>query len=58
MARLLYLLADALAQVGINIDKKDITITSAEVKEPGTYEACAKLYKAIKGAFNFEVVAE
>ena len=51
-------LADALAQVGINIDKKDITITSAEVKEPGTYEACAKLYKAIKGAFNFEVVAE
>ena len=51
-------LADALAQVGINVDKKDITINAPEVKELGTYEAVVKLYKAIKGTFNFEVVAE
>ena len=51
-------LAEALEAVGINIDKKDITILSDEVKEVGTYKACAKLYKAIKAEFGFEVVAE
>ena len=51
-------LADALVAAGINVDKKDITIVSEEVKELGTYEASVKLYKAIKAAFNFEVVAE
>ena len=51
-------LAEALEAAGINIDKKDITILSDEVKEVGTYKACAKLYKAIKAEFGFEVVAE
>ena len=51
-------LAEALAAAGIEVDKKDITITSAEVKEPGTYEAEVKCYKAVKGTFSFEVVAE
>ena len=51
-------LAEALAQVGINVDKKDITINAPEVKELGTYEAIVKLYKGIKGTFNFEVVSE
>jgi len=51
-------LAEALAAAGLEIDKKDITIISEEVKELGTYEAEVKCYKAVKGNFNFEVVAE
>ena len=51
-------LAEALAGAGIEVDKKDITILSEEVKELGVYEAEVKCYKAVKGAFKFEVVAE
>jgi large subunit ribosomal protein L9 len=50
-------LAEALAAKGLNIDKKDITI-AGEVKEVGEYEASVKIYKAIKGTFKFNVVAE
>ena len=48
----------ALAAKGLNIDKKDITILAGEVKECGEYEACVKIYKAIKATFKFNVVAE
>ena len=51
-------LAEALNAAGIEVDKKDITITSEEVKELGTFEALVKLYKGTEAAFNFEVVAE
>ena len=51
-------LAEALAAKGVNVDKKDITILAAEVKEVGEYEASVKLYKGIKGNFKFNVVAE
>ena len=51
-------LAEALAGKGLNIEKKDITILAAEVKELGEYEASVKLYKGIKAAFKFNVVAE
>ena len=51
-------LAEALAAKGVNVDKKDITILAAEVKEAGEYEASVKLYKGIKGTFKFNVVAE
>ena len=51
-------LAEALNAAGIAVDKKDITITSEEVKELGTFDAVVQLYKGIKAAFNFEVVAE
>ena len=50
-------LAEALVAAGVEVDKKDITILS-EVKELGNYEAEVKCYKAIKGSFKFEVVAE
>ena len=50
-------LSEALAAAGINVDKKDITILD-ETKELGTFKAVAKLYKAIKGEFSFEVVSE
>ena len=51
-------LAEALVNAGIEVDKKDITITSAEVKELGVFDAEVKCYKSVKGAFKFEVVAE
>ena len=51
-------LADALVAAGIEVDKKDITITSPEVKVLGTFDAEVKCYKNVKGTFQFEVVAE
>ena len=51
-------IADALVAAGIEVDKKDITIVSEDVKEVGTYEASVKCYKAVKGTVKFEVVAE
>ena len=51
-------LAKALAGAGIEVDKKDITILSEDVKELGIYDAEVKCYKAVKGTFKFEVVAE
>ena len=49
-------LAEALAAVGIEVDKKDITAEAA--KELGVYEATVKCYKDIKGTFKYEIVAE
>ena len=48
----------ALAAKGLNVDKKDITILAADVKELGEYDASVKVYKAIKANFKFNVVAE
>ena len=48
----------ALAAKVLNVDKKDITILAAEVKELGAYEASVKIYKQIKATFKFNVVAE
>ena len=49
-------LAEALAAVGIEVDKKDITVEAA--KELGTYEATVKCYRDVKGTFKYEIVAE
>ena len=49
-------LAEALAAVGIEVDKKDITVEAA--KELGTYEATVKCFRDIKGTFKYEIVAE
>ena len=49
-------LADALAAVGIEVDKKDITVEAA--KELGTYEATVKCFRDVKGTFKYEIVAE
>ena len=48
-------LAEALVALGYEVDKKDITADAA--KELGVYEASVKLYKDIKGTFNYEIVA-
>ena len=49
-------LAEALAAVGFEIDKKDITVEAA--KELGTYEATVNCYKDIKRTLKYEIVAE
>ena len=49
-------LAEALAVVGIEVDKKDITVEAA--KELGTYEATVKCFRDVKGTFKYEIVAE
>jgi len=49
-------LAEALAAVGIEVDKKDITVEAA--KELGTYEASVKCFRDVKGTFKYEIVAE
>ena len=49
-------LSEALAAVGIEVDKKDITVEAA--KELGTYEATVKCFRDVKGTFKYEIVAE
>ena len=51
-------LAEALVAAGIEVDKKDITIVSEDVKVLGVYDAEVKCYKDVKGAFKFEIIAE
>lgn len=51
-------LAEALAAAGIEVDKKDVSVVSEEVKTLGVYDAEVKCYKDVKGAFKFEVIAE
>ncbi len=48
-------LAAALEAKGITVDRKNISVEA--VKQLGSYEAEVKIYKSIKGAVKFEVVA-
>lgn len=50
-------IAEGLVALGLNVDKKDITILDT-VKELGVFEASVKCYKDIKGTVKFEVEAE
>ena len=52
-------IAESLAALGYEIDRKNITIKGADaLKEVGTYEAVVKCYKDIKATVQVEVVAE
>jgi len=51
-------LSDALKVVGIDVDRKSLTIIDEPIKEIGTYAASANLHKAVKQEFKFEVVGE
>lgn len=52
-------LAEALAASGFDIDRKNIVINSENsVKEIGIFDAEVKLYREIKAAIKFDVVAE
>lgn len=48
---------DALKAVGIEVDKKNITIPD-DIKALGGYEGAVKVYKAVKAALKFVVEAE
>lgn len=52
-------IAEALAALGHEIDRRNITIVDADkVQEVGTFEAVVKCYKEIKANINVEVVGE
>jgi large subunit ribosomal protein L9 len=52
-------LSDAIKnQFDLDIDRKKLTIKGDAIKELGTYNAVANIYKDIKAEFAFDVVAE
>ena len=51
-------LSEALKKAGLEIDRKSLKIKDEPIKEIGTYEAEANLFKGVKQSFNFKVVGE
>jgi large subunit ribosomal protein L9 len=51
-------LADALRAAGFDIDRKSLKIKEEPIREIGSFEAEANLYKGVKQSFKFEVVSE
>lgn len=52
-------IAEAIAEKGFTIDRKNITILTEEsIKEVGTYKAKIKLHKDVSVEISFEVFAE
>jgi large subunit ribosomal protein L9 len=52
------MLADALKEMGVVIDRKHITMKGDAIKETGTYEAEVEFHREVKQTLQFEVVAE
>jgi large subunit ribosomal protein L9 len=50
--------SDALKKLGIDVDRKNITLKDDSIKNLGTYKATVKLHKEVIVDFEFEVVAE
>jgi large subunit ribosomal protein L9 len=51
-------LSEALKAAGFDIDRKSLKIKDEPIKEVGTFEAEANLFKGVKPTFKFEVVGE
>lgn len=51
-------LAEALKGLGVDIDRKNISIVGEDIKQVGTYEATIKLHREISENIKFEVVGE
>ncbi len=51
-------LAEAIAKLGFDIDRKQIKITEDSIKEVGKYTAKIRLHKEVVVDFGFEVVSE
>ena len=51
-------LSEALKKEGFDIDRKSLKIKDEPIKEIGTFEAEALLFKGVKQRFKFEVVSE
>jgi large subunit ribosomal protein L9 len=50
--------ADALKKLGIDVDRKNITLKEESIKNVGTYAATVKLHKEVVVEVEIEVVAE
>ncbi len=51
-------LAEALKGLGVDIDRKNISIVGEDIKQVGSYEATIKLHREISENIKFEVVGE
>jgi len=51
-------LAEALREAGFDIDRKSLKIKDEPIRDLGTFEAEANLYKGVKQTFKIEVVSE
>ena len=51
-------LSEALKKAGYDVDRKSLKIKDEPIREVGSYEAEANLYKGVKPVFKFEVVGE
>jgi len=50
--------ADALKKLGVDVDRKNITLKEDAIKNLGNYTATVKLHKEVVVEVEFEVVAE
>ena len=51
-------LAEALTEMGFEIDRKNITLGADAIKEVGSYKAVVKLHRDVRVDLEFEVIAE
>lgn len=51
-------LADAIKEMGFNVERKNISIVNEPIKQVGSYEAKVKFHKEVEGTIKFEVVEE
>ena len=51
-------ISEVLKGLGFDIDRKSLKIKDEPIKEIGTFEAEALLFKGVKQSFKFEVVSE
>lgn len=51
-------IAEALAKLGFDFERKNITIPDEAIKQLGEYEATVKIHKDVSQAVKFEVVSE
>lgn len=51
-------LAEGLKNLGVEVDRKNISIVGDDIKQVGTYEATIKLHRDISETIKFEVVGE
>ena len=51
-------IAEALREAGFDIDRKSLKIKDEPIREIGSFEAEANLYKGVKQSFKFEVISE
>jgi large subunit ribosomal protein L9 len=51
-------LAEALREAGFDIDRKSLKINDEPIRDLGSFEAEANLYKGVKQSFKFDVVSE